>query len=304
MAVADLLDWRAQNHSFDSIAALNYTSFNVTGRETPERVLGVRVTANFFATLGVEASHGRVFLSDEDRPGAARVAVLSDSYWRKGFGSDPAVLGRVINLNGESHTVIGIMPPSLNFPHKDVMVWIPLLLETPTRRGPYFLQGVARLKPTVTLQHAYADTHAIKSSFDGGNFDFNIVSVRDHLVGDIRPALVAMLVAVTLVLLIAAVNVANLTLARSASRLKEISIRTALGAARGRIIRQLLTESLLLALVGGALGALTAVWGVDLLVKLAPEDIPRLDQIGIDWRALSWTALVSLLTGSRELSVG
>src|SRR5262249_31626626 len=161
-------------------------------------------------------------------------------YWRSRFGADPAVVGRAINLNGNSYTVIGVMPPALNFPHKDVMLWVALQMETPARRGPYFLQGVARLKPGVTLQQAYADTRAIKSSFDGGSFNFNILPAPDHVVGDVRPALVALLVAVTFVLLIAAVNVANLTLAQSAARLKEISIRTALGARRRSIIRQLL----------------------------------------------------------------
>jgi putative ABC transport system permease protein len=259
--------------------------------------LGAGVTANFFTALGVEAALGRTFLPDEDRAGAGLVAALSDGYWRSRFGADPGVVGRAINLNGDNYTVIGVIPPALNFPHKEVMLWTALRVETPTRRGPYFLRGVARLKPGVMLQDAYADTRAIKSSFDGGSFNFNILSATDHIVGDVRPALVALLVAVTLVLLIAAVNVANLTLARSAARAKEISIRTALGARRRRIIRQLLTESLLLALTGGAIGTLGAVWGVDLLVKLAPEDIPRLEQIGIDGRALGWTALVSLLTG-------
>jgi putative ABC transport system permease protein len=297
LAIADLLDWRAQSHSFDAIAAFTYSSLNVTGRETPERVLGAGVTANFFAALGVEAALGRTFLPDEDRPGAGRVALLSDGYWRSRFGADPGVVGSAIRLDGDSYTVIGVAPPALNFPHKDVKLWTALQIETPTRRGPYFLQGVARLKPGVTLQQAYTDTHAIKSGFEGGNFGFNILPAPDYVVGDVRQSLVALLVAVTLVLLIAAVNVANLTLAESASRVKEISIRTSLGAARRRIIRQLMTESLLLALTGGALGIFAAVWGVDLLLKLAPEDIPRLEQIGIDGRALGWTALVSLLTG-------
>ncbi|MBO0858830.1 MAG: ABC transporter permease [Chloracidobacterium sp.] len=297
LAAADLLDWRAQSHSFDAIAAFSFASFNVTGREAPERALGVGVTSNFFSMLGVKAALGRAFLPDEDRPGAGRVALLSDGYWRSRFGGDPGVIGRPIILNGDSYTVIGVAPPALNFPDKEVKLWTALQLETPRRRGPYFLQGVARLKPGVTPQQAYTDTRAIKSSFDGGNFNFNVLPVNDYVVGDIHLALLALFVGVTIVLLIAAVNVANLTLAQSASRVKEISIRAALGARRPRIIRQLLTESLLLALVGGALGVLGAVWGVDLLVKLAPDDIPRLEQVGVDLRALGWTALISLLTG-------
>src|SRR5262245_57993747 len=139
LAVADLLDWRAQSHSFDAIAAFSYASFNITGRETPERVLGAGVTANFFTALGVKAKLGRMFLPDEDRAGAGRVALLSDGYWRSRFGADPGVVGRAINLNGDSYTVIGVMPPALNFPHKEVMLWTALRVETPTRRGPYFL---------------------------------------------------------------------------------------------------------------------------------------------------------------------
>ena len=299
LAVADLLDWRGQSRSFESIAAFNYLSVNVTGGETPERVLGAGVSANFFSVLGVKAALGRTFLPDEDRPGAGLVLVLSDGYWRRHFGADPQVVGRTLTLSGDSYTVIGVMPPGLNFPipTKEVELWAARQVETPTRRGPYFLTGVARLKPGVTVRQAHADTRAMKSSFDGQNFDFNVLPVNDYVVGDVRPALVALLIAVTLVLLIAAVNVANLTLVRAAARLKEISIRTALGAGRGRIIRQLLTESLLLALLGGMLGTLGATWGIDLLVKLAPEGIPRLGQVGIDGSVLGWTVLVSLLTG-------
>jgi putative ABC transport system permease protein len=207
-------------------------------------------------------------------------------------------LGRTINLNGASFTVIGVMPAALDFPSKDVELWTALQLQQPTRRGPYFLRGVARLKPGVSLEQARAEAlNALKSSFEGELLGLNVLPVNEFIVGDVRLALLVLLGAVTLVLLIAAVNVANLTLARSAARVKEISIRSALGAGRARIIRQLLTESLLLALVGGLLGALWSSWGVKLLLKMAPDSIPRLSQIGIDGRALAWTALVSLLTG-------
>src|SRR5581483_10524282 len=198
-------------------------------------------------------------------------------------------VGRMITLSGVSGTVIGVMPGSVDFPDKEVELWAALQLGQPTRRGPYFLSGVARLKSGVTVEQARAETRAMKSSFDKGNFDFNILPVRDYIIGDVRPALVA--------LLIAAVNVANLTLVRAAARVKEFSIRAALGASRWRLVRQSLAESLLLAFAGGALGTLLAMWGVDLLVKLAPENIPRLDQIRIDVRVLGWTALVSLMTG-------
>ena len=297
LAVADLLDWRAQNHSFESVGALQHGIFNYTGGEIPEQVRGVGVTANFFSMLGVPVKLGRDFQPSDEQVGAPRVILISDHFWRTHFGGDPQVVGRTINISGASTTIIGVMPPNLNFPSRDIQLWRALQLETPARRGPYFLEGVARLKPGVQLEQARADTRAIRSSFDKGNFDFNVLPVNDFLVGDVRPALVALLVAVTLVLLIAAVNVANLTLVRAASRTKEISIRTALGASRSHIIKRLLTESLLLAIAGGTLGAIVAQWGVSLLVKLAPADLPRLDEIRIDAWVLGWTALVSILTG-------
>jgi len=211
LAVADLLDWRAQSRSFESIAAFSYMSINVIGGETPEHVLGVGVTSNFFEVLGVRAALGRTFLPDEDRPGSGLGVLLNDGYWRRRFGADPQVVGRVLTLNGNSYTVIGVMPPGLNFPAKDVGMWAIQKVETPTRRGPYFLQGMARLKAGTTPEEAYTDTRSIKSSFDRGNFNFNILPVNDYVVGDVRQGLVALLLAVTLVLLIAAVNVANLT---------------------------------------------------------------------------------------------
>jgi putative ABC transport system permease protein len=297
LAVADLLDWRAQSRSFAEIGAFQNIMFSFTGGDSPERVQAAGVTANFFSMLGAQAQLGRTFSPDEERPGAQRVALLSDGFWRKHFAADPQVVGRTINLNGASYTVIGVMPAALDFPSKWVELWTALQLQQPTRRGPYFLNGVARLKPGVSLDQARAEAlNALKSSFEG-ELDLNVLPVNEFIVGDVRLALLVLLAAVTLVLLIAAVNVANLMLTRSAARVKEISIRVALGAGRARIIRQLLTESLLLAAAGGLLGAMWASWGVELLLKMAPESVPRLSQIGIDGRALGWTALVSLLTG-------
>jgi predicted permease len=297
LAVADLLDWRAQSRSFAEIGAYQDRMFSYTGGDSPERIQAAGVTANFFSILGAQAQLGRAFSPDEGRPGAQRVALLSDGFWRKHFAADPQAVGRTINLNGASYTVIGVMPAFLDFPSKQVELWTALQLEQPTRRGPYFLRGVARLKPGVSLDQARAEAlNTLKSSFEG-ELDLNVLPVNEFIIGDVRLALLVLLGAVTLVLLIAAVNVANLMLARSAGRVKEISIRVALGASRWRIIRQLLTESLLLAFVGGLLGAMWASWGVELLLKLAPEGVPRLSQVGIDGRALGWTALVSLLTG-------
>src|SRR5262249_42160929 len=295
--VADLFDWRAQSRSFAEIGAFKTIMYSYTGGDSPERVQAAGVTANFFSMLGAQSQLGRTFSPDEERPGAQRVALLSDGFWRKHFAADPKVVGRTINLNGASYTVIGVAPAALDFPSKWVELWTALQLQQPTRRGPYFFNGVARLKPGVSLGQARAEAlNKLKSSFEG-ELDLNVLPVNEFIVGNVRLALLVLLGAVTLVLLIAAVNVANLMLSRSAARAKEISIRAALGASRVRIIRQLLTESLWLALAGGLLGALWATWGVKLLLKLAPESVPRLSQIGIDGRALGWTALVSLMTG-------
>ncbi len=304
LAVSDLLDWRAQNRSFADIAAFQWDSFNYAGGDLPEQLQAAKVTANFFSVLGVQAQLGRTFLPEEDRPGAQHVALLSDGFWRSRFAGDTQVLGRTLNLGGEAYTVIGILPARLDFTAKEVSLWTTLQLKPPTRRGPYFLTGVARLKKDVSLQRARVEMSTLKTSYPSGvyilsgqQFNFNALPVSEFILGDVRLALLVLMAAATLVLLIAAVNVANLMLVRSAARVKEMSLRTALGASRSRIIRQLLTESTLLALTGGALGTLLAVAGVRVLLKIAPDTIPRLSQVGIDGRVLGWTALVSVVTG-------
>ena len=297
LAVADLQDWRSQSRSFESIGAFQSGSFNYTSGEVPEQVRGVGVTANLLALLGVAPQLGQDFQTSDEQVGAERTILISDRFWRSHFGGDKQVVGRRVNLSGVSTTIIGVMPAGLDFPSREIDLWRAMQLEQPTRRGPYFLTGVGRLKPGVKVQQARAESLAMKSTLENYNLDFNVLPVNDFIFGDSRPALVALFVAVTLVLLIAAVNVANLTLVRAASRLREISIRTALGASRGRIIRRLLTESLLLAIVGGVFGTLCAFWGVSALVQFAPENLPRVDQIKIDGFVLLWTAVVSLLTG-------
>ena len=297
LSVADLLDLRAQSHSFEGIAAFQYASLNYSGGEVPVQVRGVNVTTNFLPVLGVGVQLGRDFLATDEQDGGPATVILADQFWRTHFNADPQVVGRTINLNGVSTNIIGVMPPQLNFPDPEVQMWRALRFQQPTRRGPYFLRGVARLKPDVKIEQALADTGTAKSSFEVNNFTLNILSVNDFIVGEVRPALIALLVAVTFVLLIAAVNVANLTLVRSASRAREISIRSALGASRARLVQRLLTESLLLAIAGGVVGALCAVWGVSLLVKFAPDTLPRVDQIRVDGFVLLWTAIVSILTG-------
>jgi putative ABC transport system permease protein len=304
LAVSDVLDWRAQSRSFDEIGAFQSRSFNYVGGSSPEWIQAASVTANFFSLLGVQPELGRNLLPDDEHPGAHPVALLSDGFWRSRFASDPNVVGRSISLDGDSYVVIGVAPPHIDFPSKDAALWAVLQFKSPTRRGPYFLTGIARLKNGVSLQAARAEVNTIKTSFPSGQhmingqqFNFNVLPINEFIVGDVRLALLALMAAVTLVLFIAAVNVANLMLVRSATRIKEMSLRAALGASRSRIIRQLLTESILLALASGVIGVLLAAAGARLLLKLAPDTIPNVSQIGIDGRVLAWTALVSLLTG-------
>ena len=262
--------------------------------------------------LGVTPMLGRTFLPDEDKPSeTGRVVILSHSLFQNRFNSDPSVLNQPITLNGVSFTVVGVMPAGFEFPIQNdpVELWTTIAGdaagESPItgQRGAHFLQVIGRLKPAVTIEQAQAEITTIASRLEqqypntNTNKGLRVDSALSVLVGDVRPALLVMLGAVAVVLLIACVNVANLLLARATSRHKEMAIRAALGASRLRVIRQLLTESVLLSLVGGAVGLILAVWWSDLLVALGKEDIPRALQVRIDWRVLSFTAGVSLLTG-------
>jgi putative ABC transport system permease protein len=301
LSVADFLDWRAQSRAFERVAFFSPGDFNYTSGDTPERVRGAVASADFFNVLGGRADLGRTFLAEEEKPGAARVVVVSHAFWRNRLGSDARAVGREIKLDGRPYTVVGVMPAGFDFPREDVELWAAYQIQPPGRRGPYWLQGVARVREGVTLEQARAEMNAMpepgRPNQPPQGERFTVLPVGDYLVGDVRPALLVMLGAVALVLLIAAANVANLMLARAASREKEISVRMALGASRPRIVRQLLTESLLLASVGGALGLLIAYWGVELLLALNPGRIHRLQQAALDGRVLGWAAAVSLLSG-------
>ncbi len=305
----EVIDFRERNNSFDDIAALSWPNFNLTGAGEPEQLQGGAVTANLFPLLGVTPLHGRAFRPEEDQPGAGQVAILSHGLWQRRFGGDPQMVGKTISLDGRTFTVVGIMqpdfgilPPDAQSP-KEVDLWTPFATDfKQMSRGSHFLRVIARVKPGVTLAQARADMDAVAEQMDQAfyqNFGFGatVAPLHGHVVRDIRPALWVLLGAVGFVLLIACANVANLLLANAVAREKEIAVRAALGAGRWRIIRQLLIESATLGLGSGMLGLLMAYFGLKALVALAPENLPRVGEIAIDWRVLAFTLGVSLLTG-------
>ncbi|HET6850681.1 MAG TPA: ABC transporter permease [Pyrinomonadaceae bacterium] len=308
----NFFDIRSQNTAFERVSTYRSGDYIMTGRGEPARLQGAIVTSDLLPLLGVQPMLGRMFLPDEDKPSeTGRVVILSQPLFQKRFNADPSVLNQAITLNGVTYTVVGVMPAGFEFPiqNEPVELWTTIAGDasgqTPvtTQRGAHFLRVIGRLKPGVTLEQAQADLTTIASRLEQQYPDTNthrglrVDSALSALVGDVRPTLFILLGAVACVLLIACANVANLLLARATSRHKEMAIRTALGASRVRVIRQLLTESVLLSLLGGAVGLLLAVWWSDLLVALGKEDIPRAVQVGIDWRVLGFTLGVSLLTG-------
>ena len=303
----NFLDWRTHNQTFEKMGVSNYGSYNLTGAGEAERIEIGQVSADLFAALRVNALHGRVFTNEEDKPGGTPVVVLSYALWQRRFGGQTSILNQAITLNNKSYTVIGIMPESYRYPRRAEM-WVPVgqLSDQPSwqSRGNHpGLYGVARLKPGVTFEQAEADMNNIGANLEKQYPDTN-ASTRPRLrwlmevfVVDVRRTLWIIFAVVGAVLLIACANIANLLLARATARRKEMAIRTAVGASRWRIARQLLTESILVSMIGGALGLFLAYWGVQLILYMSPTAIPRAREIGLDWRVLLFTIGVSFVTG-------
>jgi predicted permease len=267
-------------------------------------VTGAVVSSEFFSVLRSPVSQGRSFLPDEEQPGRDQVVVISHALWQRAFGASPNLIGQTLTLNSRRFTVIGIMPAGFQFP-REVELWTPLAWNDRERqiRSIHDYLVIARLKQNVSLAQAQAEMHAISRRLeqqypvDNQGWGAKVIPLQEDLVGAVRPALLVLFSAVGFVLLIACANVANLLLARGANRQKELAIRSALGATRARIVRQLLSESILLAATGGLLGLLLAKWGIGLLVRLGAESLPNAGEIGLDWWALGFTLLVSLVAG-------
>ena len=299
----DFFEWRDKQEVFSDIGAYHYQVLNLTGGDQAERIIGVRVTGNFFSLFDVPPAAGRYFGPSEDQPGSSPVAVISFGLWQRRFGGQQSLIGQAITLNGDVYTVIGVAPASFQFPPR-IDVWKPAILdEQKAQRGSNYLKVIARLKDGVSESQAEAQMNQITAALaqqfpdNDSNLTVKVVPLLEEQVRNLRGVLLIMLGAVGFVLLIACANVANLSLARAAARTREFAIRTALGASRMRIVRQLLTESLLLALVGGALGVLLSMLGIRLLVTLAPAGLPRINEVAIDRWVLGFTFAVSLLTG-------
>jgi putative ABC transport system permease protein len=307
-SIPDFVDWRNQNQSFQYLAGYNSSDLILKSGERVERVSGAAVTADLFNMLGVMPVRGRTFQPEDDKAGSSPAVVLSHNLWNRWFAADPNIVGQTISVDSTNYTVIGVMPEGFNFPLQTeaAQLWVPVSIanaDYADQRGAHFLSVIGRLRDGVTIDQARADMRVILDRLaaeyptTNAGYRIDMTPLQDELVGEIKPALFVMFGAVGFVLLIACANIANLLLARASARQKEIAIRTALGASRARIIRQLLTESVIVAFLGGALGLLLALWGVDALVSLVAEDLPRSGEIALDLQVISFTLGLSMLTG-------
>ncbi len=314
VSLANLRDWVDQNQTFEQISAYTFTNLNLTGTGEPARLGTVRSSANLFPLIGATPVIGRSFLPEEDKEGANHVVILGHALWQSRFGSDPGIVGKWLTLNNQSYTVVGVMASNSQFPvgfgymgkvlNDPIDLYVPLAASgRETERGNYSFFAIGRLKPGVTIDQARAEMTTIErrleKQYPDGNtgIGISLVPTQEQTVKEIRPGLLVLFGAVAFLLLIACANIANLLLARAASRKKEIAIRTALGASRLRVLRLLLTESLMLSLAGGSIGFLLALWGTDALMALEPDNIPRLNEVGVDARVFLFTIAVSIVTG-------
>jgi predicted permease len=294
--------WRERAAAFEELVAHNPTSFNLAGDGEPARVRGLRVTENIFRALGVSPARGRAFLPEEDRPGGARVVVISDGLWRSRYGADLGVVGREVTMNGQPYTVVGVMPAGFAFdPAADV--WTPLQTSPETKELGNSYAMFGRLRPGVTLEQAQADMDRVLGLYQeetartGAQIDRGILgSYREWLTGGVKTNLLVLFGAVGLVLLIACANVASLLMARGSARSGEMAIRTALGAGRWRLVRQLMTENLLLSLLAAGCGVLVALWAVPALMSMSPANLPRAAEVGVDAQAVAFAVGAAVLT--------
>ncbi|MEW6209483.1 MAG: ABC transporter permease [Acidobacteriota bacterium] len=306
ISTPDFREWRNRNTTFQQMAAFSTTSYNLSGSGEPERVSGARVSSNLFSLLGIAPALGRAFTSEEETFGNHRVALISHALWQRRFAADRSVIDQSVTINGEHFTIIGVLPRGFSYPNRSVDVWTPLSIEPGSEndtRGNYWLSVISRLKPGVPIAQARSEMTSIAEKIDEetegiDGMGASVTSLREETVGQVETVLWVLLAAVGFVLAVACANVANLMLARSAARQKEMAIRLSMGATRPQIIRQLLTESLLMGMAGGVIGILIAIWGVDLLVSLSPQDLPRIGEIRPDTTVFAFTLVVSIITGA------
>jgi putative ABC transport system permease protein len=307
VAIGNFLDWRSRNQVFDQLGSLFYTDMNLSGVGEPERIKSCVVTTNFFQVLGVQPMFGRSFLPEEERPGSPFTVIISHDLWQRMFGADRNFTNRNLTLNGHTVSVVGVMPPAfeLQFPTSmRVEMWVPMRIDTDDLdRSMNFLYTLARLKPGVSREQAQTEMNLIAGQLQQEHPETNadrgvrVVPLHKQIVGNVESYLYMLFAAVGFVLLIACANVAGLLLARVIARYREVAIRLALGASRWRLVRQLLTESVILSVLSGFLGLLVAYGGIKLLLALTPSEVPRLQEIGLHVPVFLWTLTISIVTG-------